>query len=184
MEDKKIRRFPFSQTQRTSVTRSSAAGFSLVEILIVLGVVSVVSAMAIPKITTAMSNLHLASAASSISGAIQGARYQAISTGCPIQIAVSSQTYQLMNEPIVMTGSPAVPACSSSYANLGSAVPYSSSDVSLSPSTTQTLQLNPSGTISAAGSSAAQTFTLVMALSNSSAIKTITVSGVGNVKVQ
>jgi Tfp pilus assembly protein FimT len=155
----------------------------LIELLIVVAIATVLTAGAIPIVSTTMSNMHLGSAASSLSGAIQSARYQAIATGCPIQIAVSSGTYQLSNEPVIVTGTPPVPACSTTYSSLGGAVPYSSPDISLSPDTTQTLQLNPSGTITAVGSLAAQNFTLVLALSNSSATKTVTVSGVGNVKV-
>jgi Tfp pilus assembly protein FimT len=162
----------------------------MVELLVVLAIVGVVLAISLPNITRSISNAHLISAASSLAGAIQGARYQAISTGCPVNIAVATGTYQLSAEQV--TGTP--PACGTAFVNTGGygttgstgPIPYASSEIVLS--TNATLQLNPSGTVTLVGNSAPANFSLVLSIggatTNGAPIKTISVSGVGNVKVQ
>jgi Tfp pilus assembly protein FimT len=151
--------------------------------------------VAVPIISTTMSNLHLSSAASSLSGAIQSARYQAISGGCPVQIAVSAQTYLVSAETI--TGTP--PACSTTFAASSyGAIPYASSEISFTSITVGTgaavaintsnpsasFQLNPSGMVTAAGTTVPPTsFSLVLSQTKGSGIKTISVSGMGYVKI-
>jgi prepilin-type N-terminal cleavage/methylation domain-containing protein len=157
------------------------AGFSLVELLVVVAVACILMGMTLPAINRTMTAMHLGSASSSLTGALQAARYQAISIGCPVSITVATGTYQLAT--LLTPGSP--PTCSTStWVALpapapSGAVPYAGADITLN--TTQVLQFNPSGTVTAS-TGPPQVFTLV--LSNGSATRTITVSGVGNVKVQ
>ena len=60
--------------------RRRAAGFSLLELLIVIAIIMVVAAIATPTVMNAIYNVRLRSAASSISGVMQSARMQAIKT--------------------------------------------------------------------------------------------------------
>ncbi len=75
-------------------------GFTLLEMLVVISVVGIMMAISLPIINTTLINMHVASAASSLSGAVQTARYQAISTGCPVQFTTipASNSYQLATE--------------------------------------------------------------------------------------
>jgi prepilin-type N-terminal cleavage/methylation domain-containing protein len=160
-----------------------AAGFSMVEVLVVLAVVLIIASASIPVITTTLASMHLGSAASSLSGAIQAARYQAISVGCPFTITVNASpanSYQLQTEAI--SGNP--PACATTYTNLAPPfdrpVSFANADVTI-PATT-TIVLNPGGTISAlATPTIPGSFSIVLA--HGATTKTVTVTGVGNVKV-
>jgi type II secretory pathway pseudopilin PulG len=163
----------------------SSSGFTILELVMVLAIAMILLKISLPVINTSLHNMHLNSAASSLAGAIQSARYQAISTGCPININVSATpvngmlTYQVATEPI--SGTP--PACGASFVN-GGLIPYSSSDISVSSATpSATLQLNPSGTVGTVGVSTPTNFTIALAQLNGAETKLVTVSGVGNVKI-
>ena len=56
----------------------SASGFSLLELMIVVGIIMVVSAMAMPKLMTTIADVRLRGAVNSASGIIQSARMIAI----------------------------------------------------------------------------------------------------------
>ena len=56
----------------------SASGFSLLELMIVVGILMVVAAMAMPKIMTSVADVRLRSAVNSASGLMQQARMMAI----------------------------------------------------------------------------------------------------------
>ncbi len=55
-----------------------ASGFSLLELMIVVGILMVIAAMAMPKIMTSVADVRLRSAINSASGIIQQARMMAI----------------------------------------------------------------------------------------------------------
>jgi len=155
-----------------------APGFTLIELVVVVAIVLVISAMAMPMARNMIRSYRLNAAASSISGAIQSTRYQAIMVGCPYTLAFSSSsiTYQAATQNI--TGTP--PACATSYSNVGGAVPWATSpEISLSSSVT--LTFNPSGTVTSNQTGSPPT-TLTIGVGGMT--KTITVSGVGNVKTQ
>jgi prepilin-type N-terminal cleavage/methylation domain-containing protein len=160
-----------------SPRRPGEGGFTLLEMLVVISVVGIMMAISLPIINTTLINMHVASAASSLSGAVQTARYQAISTGCPVQFTTipASNSYQLATE--VVTGSP--PACASTYTNVGNPVPFASSDV-LVPSVT--FLLNPGGTVTSTSVVTAPA-SFSMQVTNGSTSKTVTVNGVGNVTI-
>jgi prepilin-type N-terminal cleavage/methylation domain-containing protein len=185
MADKEIRSIPPVRRRQTTISSSPSAGWSLVELMVVTAVVSVLAVGSLPMITNTMHNMHLSAASSALSGAVQAARYQAISTGCPVTMAVSTGTYQLQAEKVVINSG--VPACDTTFTPVqycanNCVVPYASSEVSLV--TPYTIQFNPSGTVALSSSPLTpQSISLQLALSSSTATKTITVSGVGNVKV-
>lgn len=56
----------------------SASGFSLLELMIVVGILMVITAMAMPKIMTTIADVRLRSAVNSASGLMQQARMMAI----------------------------------------------------------------------------------------------------------
>lgn len=99
------------------------AGFSILELLVVLSVVLVMTAAAVPAVWSAMKSYQLDAAADSASGAIQGARYQAIMHGYLYQLDFNSATnqFQLSNE---------VPPATT-FSTVGSAVPISGSKVTM-----------------------------------------------------
>jgi Tfp pilus assembly protein FimT len=168
-----------SRLDRTGL-RHLTAGFKLLELVIVLAVAVVVMSTAIPSINKMLNMMHLGSAASSLAGAIQAVRYQAISVGCPFTITINASpanSYQVQTEPV--TGTP--PACSTSgYVNVGSAVTFANSDVTISSATT--FALNPSGTVSTVGTpTVPASFSIVLA--HGSTTKTVKVTGVGNVQI-
>jgi prepilin-type N-terminal cleavage/methylation domain-containing protein len=176
-------------SQRT--VRDRCSGFSLLEMLIVVAVAGVIAAIALPNMMLTIRRMYLNSATSSLSGAIMSTRYQSIATGCPMQLAISTGTYQVSTEQVIAGAG--IPACAGvwSYwcANGQSAttacpVQYSNSNIYLvSPTPPVTLQFNPSGTVVLAGTTTAPP-SIKLGISTDNATKTLTVSGVGNVQVQ
>jgi len=142
-------------------------GFSLIETVLVLGVILVVTAMAVPLVQSSMANYQLHSSVSNVSGAIQSTRYQAISQGYPFQIVFdkTAGTYQLKSNP----------ALDGVFVNVGGAVPIGSTTTTLGANAT--LQFSPGGSVKAT----AGTMTLV--ITGLTKTGTVTVSNYGNVNV-
>ena len=128
-------------------------GFTVVELMVTVAIVIITVAMAIPLVQNATRTFRLRSAVASLTGAIQQARYQAISHGFQYQLILDSaaSTYQLQSNACV---NPA-PAC---WANVGGAVPLSGSSVNATINANTTLLFSPSGLVQA--TTGAQTFTL------------------------
>ena len=149
-------------------SRREDAGFSLIEILVVLVIATVLSAFAIPGLVNAMKTYRLSAAVSAATGAIQSTRFQAIMRGYQYQITFTPSTlaYQVYNKVPPAAGFTAV----------GSAVPIARlGDVTLNQTITLTFKSN--GTVSVT------TGTLPFTVTNGIVTKSITVSGVGNVSV-
>ena len=153
-----------SRARRRAAQRSD--GYSLLQIVITLAVVSTLGAMALPTTRNALRNYRLTAAVASATGAITATRYQAIMRSYPYNLTFNSTnaTYQVANEPSGAT----------SFTNVGGAVPLSGAgDVTINRTTT--LQFNANGTVSAT------TGTLSFTISNGLLTKTISVTGVGDV---
>ena len=73
--------------------RNRQSGFSLIELLVVIGIIMVVAAMATPSIVNGINGIRLRSAASEVSGIMQQAR----------QLAVRNNRYFTV-KPTVVTG--------------------------------------------------------------------------------
>jgi len=161
-----VNRAVASRAKRRAAQRSD--GYSFLQIVITLVVVSTLVAMALPTTVNALRNYRLTAAVSAATGAISATRYQAIMHAYPYNITFNSSnaTYQLASEPPPAT----------SFTNVGTAIPISGvHDVTINQ--TSTLQFNANGTVSA--TTGAMSFTI----SNGLLTKTISVTGVGDVSV-
>jgi Tfp pilus assembly protein FimT len=142
-------------------------GYSMVELVFVVLIGLILSAMAVPQIQSTLMWYRLQGAVASATWAVQSTRYQALMAGYPYQVVFtkSNYNYQIQN----------LPTGAASYANVGAAVPLSGSTISLNQDTT--LRFSPNGSVSA------PTGALTFAITYQGATKTITVSTYGNVKV-
>jgi Tfp pilus assembly protein FimT len=155
--------------KKTAPTGVCSSGFTLLELTFVMMIGMVITTISVPMTKNAMKTYHLNTAVSSISGSIQSARYQAIMRGYHYNITFNpaSRSYQLASK---------VPPATS-FSNVGSAVPWSSTDDVTISSPATTLEFFPGGTVTATSGS------MILSVGNGTATKTITVSGVGNVTV-
>jgi Tfp pilus assembly protein FimT len=154
--------------------RKSGLGFSLIELVTVVAIGMIATAMAVPLILSSLQYYQLSSAATSITGTIQATRYRAIFDGCPYQLSFSkaSGTYQVSSE---VTGS----GCATGFTNTGGAVYFAKpSKVVLSQDTA--LQFSPGGTVQVVTGS----LNFSLSYAGSSMAKNITVTKYGSVKVQ
>src|ERR1700720_3725848 len=62
----------------STTTRKKTQGFSLIEMLIVVAVVLILAAFAVPRLLSTVSDIKLRYAASNFSGLVQSARIQAV----------------------------------------------------------------------------------------------------------
>jgi len=147
----------------------SSRGLTLVELLFVLLIGTILTVIAVPLITNVMGTYRLRAAVSSVAGAIQTTRYQAISSGYSYQLVLksSASTFQVQSDPN-RTGV---------YANVGGTVPLASSSIPVVLGTDTTLQFRPSGVVAATVGS--QNLTLTY----QGKTETITVSSYGTIKV-
>jgi hypothetical protein len=127
----------------------------------------IMTAAAVPLYQSTLARLRVRSAVTSVSGAIQSTRYQAISNGYQFKVAFdkANHAYQVSSDPN-STGA---------FSNVGGPVPFTSAQVDLGSDAT--VLLSPSGRVSfVAGGSP-----LVLTLNNN--IGTLAVSPYGNVNV-
>jgi Tfp pilus assembly protein FimT len=124
-----------------------------------------------------MGAYRLRSAVSSVTGLIQSARYQAISSGYAYQVVFdkTAGTFQVQSDPTwpsaVIFANYCVPAAASCP------VPLSNSGIPVVLGTDTTLQFRPSGMVTATAGSTTLTLTY------GTKTETITVSSYGNITV-
>jgi prepilin-type N-terminal cleavage/methylation domain-containing protein len=155
------------RTTRNALPKSQH-GFTLLELLVVVLVVLVLSALAIPQLQAALYAYRLNAAVSASTWAIQTTRYQAIMHGYPYQIALNAanNTYQVLSEP----------GGTAAFSNVGTAVPMGTMVIVFSPSTT--LQFSPNGSVSAILGS------MTYSVAYGGATKNVTVTNYGSVTAQ
>jgi len=144
----------------------SARGFTLVELVMVVLMGCIMSAVAIPQIQRGLYNYRLRGAVDAATWAIQSTRYQALQEGYPYQVVFTASTaqYQIQDLP-----------SGSTYVNVGTAVPLSGSVITMSPNTTLTFK--PDGAVAASVGGLSFTITY------QGTTETITVTNYGNVSV-
>ncbi len=148
--------------------RRTAAGFNLIEVLVVVSIAGVLTAVAVPAFLSAMKTYRLSAAVSAVTGAIQATRYQAIMRGYQYQLTITPSTlsYQVYKM---------VPPATSFSAD-GAAIPIARlGDLTIDH--TVTLTFKPNGAVTVAGGS------LPFSMTNGIKTESISVSGVGNVSV-
>jgi Tfp pilus assembly protein FimT len=138
----------------------------MLELIIVLAISTVLTAVAIPQVKSQIYNYRLNGAVAMAKWAIQSTRFQALMSGYPYQVAfnATNTNYQIQNLPSGTT-----------YANVGAAVPLSGSMVTVNQNTT--INFKPNGMVTATVGSNVFTVTY------QGMTKTITVSNYGNVTV-
>lgn len=97
----------------------SARGFTIVELLVTLTVGIVLATYAVPLLQNSMNFFKVRAAASSVSGAIQSTRFQAIFHGCPYALAFNplAMTYQVSGQ------LPGAGGCAAAFTNVGPPIP-------------------------------------------------------------
>lgn len=152
-----------------------AQGFTLIELVLVLAIGIITTVIAIPLVSNIMFAYRLRSAVSSVTGFIQSARYQAISSGYAYQVVFNkaASTIQIQSDPnrigtYTNLCLPAAPSCP---------IPLSGSGIPVALGADTTLQFRPSGIVTATAGSTTLTLTY------RGKTETITVSSYGNVKV-
>lgn len=150
-------------------TSRGGEGFSLLETALTLALVTIMIAFAMPAMFSTADIFRLNGASDAATWAIQTTRYQAIMKGYPFQLTfnATNNTYQVASEP----------PGSGSFTNVGSAIPLTSSAITINPGTV--LQFKGNGSVAATAGNV-QTFTI----SFKGRTKTITVSNYGSITVQ
>jgi len=150
----------------------SERGFPIVELLVTMTVGAILAAFAVPLLQNGMNFFKVRSAATSVSGAIQATRFQAIFHGCPYALGFNSaaMTYQ------VSAQLPGAGSCAAAFTNVGPALPIANG-ASVTLNQNVTFQFRPGGlTQTTVGVP-----TLILDCHGSK--ETITVSTYGNITV-
>ena len=151
-------------------------GFTLVELLVTLAVALILTAMAVPLLRSSMRDYQLRGAVSSVTGAVQAARYRALAAGYPFRLVLNKAagTYLVQSEP--------PPAAA--FSNIGNATPLSGSSVAAILNADTTLEFHPSGRVLCpVGTTDATTGVTTLTLTLNGKTETITVSRYGNINV-
>jgi prepilin-type N-terminal cleavage/methylation domain-containing protein len=167
----------FHGSSKNTRRSSHARGFTLLEMLFAVVIVVVLTAIAIPLMTNVLAVYRMRSAVSSVTGLIQSARYQAISSGYAYQVVLtkSTSTYQVQSDPTWPTATTFTNYCVPPATSCP--VPLSNSGIVAVLGTDTTLQFRPSGMVTAIVGSTTLTLTY------GGKVETITVSSYGNIKV-
>ncbi|HZS25918.1 MAG TPA: prepilin-type N-terminal cleavage/methylation domain-containing protein [Candidatus Angelobacter sp.] len=138
----------FPNARRTEL-HHSAQGFSLLELLFVVIIVVIMTAMAIPLLSNVTGYFRLRGAVSSVTGVIQSTRYQAIFQGCPYEVVFDNAagTYQVKTQQVGTTcpGGAFANFCTSGAA--ACPVPLSGSSTPITLNAPLTLIFSPGGKV-------------------------------------
>jgi len=135
------------QTKKNRSRRQE--GFSLIEMVIVMAIILILSAVAIPMVTAAVNAYRLRSATNAVTGLIKTTRFQAMSAGYPYQIIFTEATssYQLQQDTLI---NPNTGQYDGNYVNVtstGSSGTISGTSANVTFNTDLTLQFSPSGAV-------------------------------------
>ena len=131
----------------------SASGFSLLELMIVVGILMVITAMAMPKIMTTIADVRLRGAVNSASGIMQNARmiaikdnllrkvkYSNVASGGFMYVDLNDDGNIQATEPQVQMGSTIL-----AYSAPSGLPALIASDLGYTPATVSTVMFNPRG---------------------------------------
>ncbi len=123
----------------------AAPGFTLLELVAVVAIVGVLTAITIPMMVNSLRQFALRSAVTAVTGAIESTRYQAVFQGCQYQLAFSAANYNYT----VASETPAAAgaACLAAFGAAGNAIPLPGKGITLN--TNVTLVFHPSGLVQA-----------------------------------
>lgn len=168
-----------SMNKKISYAKRAAAGFSMLEAMIVVTIGLVLASLAIPSARSAYATYQLDAAVDNAAGSIQGPRYQAIMHGYPYQVDFNSTTN------LIQVSSEIPPA--TTFSTTAAALPISSEPVTLGIGTPASssaghliLQFKANGSVSA---SSGQTMPASLTIAYNGTTKTMTVSNYGSVSV-
>jgi Tfp pilus assembly protein FimT len=171
---------PKQHNTRRRLRQHASRGFTLLELVLVLGVGMILAAIAIPAIQNTLRVYAMRSATTSLTGAISSARFQAIFNGCKSQLVFTKATYsyQAQSEAPAFGGQ----TCNAAFANVGGVVPLQGKSTALNADIT--LTFGPGGSVS----SIPVANPIQLILTNTSAgaalpAETIKVSNYGNITV-
>jgi Tfp pilus assembly protein FimT len=155
------------------------------ELVIALAVMGVLVKMSLPSIQNSILAYRLGAGASSAAAAIQQTRFLAIKLGCKHTVAFTagSNAYRVQWQRFDETTTP--PACASTYYDVANnpTVAWTSAGSGIRVTSSPTLLFDPGGIVYTQGSPPVMCTPCSVQVSNGSATKTVTISGVGNVKV-
>lgn len=141
--------------------RLSSRGFSLIELVVVVLIITITTAIAIPIVQNSLRYYAMRSAISSVTAAVEAARYQAIFHGCRYQLVFTAASYSYTVASMVPTTAGAT-TCLATYGTAGTAIPLMGRGVALGSNST--LQFLPSGQVtSTVGPTNPISFTLTYA---------------------
>jgi Tfp pilus assembly protein FimT len=169
-----------SMSKKNIHRNCAAAGFTLMELLLIVALVLTLTAIAIPTARSAIASYQLDAAVDSASGAIQGTRYQAIMHGYLYQVDIDSTAnrYQVLSE---------VPPAAA-FSAVGNAVPISTTQIAVAVGTANPgltghliMQFKPNGSVSV---TSGQAMPVSFTIAYNGTTKTLTVSNYGSVSIR
>jgi prepilin-type N-terminal cleavage/methylation domain-containing protein len=134
---------PQTQHNTRRLRDRASRGFTLLELMLVIGVGMVLAAIAIPVVQNSLRIYNTRAATSSLAGAISSTRFRAIFNGCKSQLVLTQATYsyQIQSEAPAFGGQ----LCNAAFANVGGAVPLQGKGMALNGNFT--LTFSPSGSV-------------------------------------
>jgi Tfp pilus assembly protein FimT len=158
-----------------TVKRSAAAGYSLLQVVVALGISFTLAGISTPVFLSALNAYRFSAAVSAVTGAITTTRFQAVMQGCPYQLVFTSLTmsYQVSSE----APAAGTTTCASSFSAVGPAVLIPSAGPITMSGTSFTFTFNSNGTVSEVANPSGSG----LQLSNSLKSAYVYVTGVGNV---
>jgi len=144
------------------------------ELLATVAVILIMTAIAVPVMKDVMASYRLNSAVTTVSGAIQSTRYQAIYQGYAYQVAFdpTAKTFQVQSKPLT----------AAAFANVGTATYWADSAARVTLGAATTLTFSPGGKVTLNNGASACPCTLTLTYPSKTP-KVITVSAYGNITV-
>lgn len=165
-----------------SRTQIAIRGFSLAELVITIAVAAILTAIAVPLVSSTWSYFKIRSSAAAIDGIIQSTRYQAIFQGCQTAVVFASATQTAQKQTSQAAGGGCngvlVPLCGNLPSAAPCPIPLSATSATLTPDTV--IIFSPRGAVQSPQAVGGQT-TLTLTLGGRRA--TIAVSSAGGTHV-